>query len=160
AANDSGSAVKGLATVKIDSARQQLIGLRTAEVSRGAVGGAWRTVGTVAMDETRVRRVNLKFPGFVEQVFVNYTGEKVRKGDPLFSVYSPDLFAAEEELLLAVRSRDALKLQGSSLADDRETLVAAARRRLELLDIPSSEIDRILSSGKSLKSLTLHSPIS
>src|SRR5262249_35666029 len=106
-ANGNASAVEGLATVKIDPARQQLIGLRTAEAPRGAVGGAWRTVGPVAVDETRVRRVNVKFPGFVERVHVNYTGQKVRKGEPLFSLYSPDLLAAQEELLLAVRSRAA-----------------------------------------------------
>ena len=72
--------VAGLATVGIDPQRQQLIGLRTAPVTEGAVGGSWRTVGRVAVDETRVHHVSLKFSGFIEQVFVDYIGKQVRAG--------------------------------------------------------------------------------
>lgn len=151
--------IAGLSTVQIDEARQQLIGLQSTEVTQGAVGGAWRTVGRVAIDETRVRHVNLKVPGFVERIFVDYVGKKVGKGDPLFTLYSPDLLSAQEEYLLAVRTQAEMsKLAGAAKDDGR--FVAAARRKLELWDIPQAEIDKLASSGQPTKTLTFYSPIS
>ena len=122
------SAVSGLANVEIDAARQQLIGLKTAEVTEGPVGGAWRTVGRVAIDETRVRHVNLKVPGFVERIYVDFVGKKVKQGDPLFSIYSPELLSAQEEYLLALRTRGALSATGTAHNTNGEDLVTAARR--------------------------------
>lgn len=151
--------VPGLATVDIDPARQQLIGLTTAEVSTGPVGGAWRTVGRVAIDETRVRRVNVKVAGFVERVYVDFVGKTVRKGDPLFSLYSPELLSAQEEFLLALRTREALS-KGGALTDDGEALVKGARRKLALWDIAESEIERIAATGETTKTLTSYSPVS
>lgn len=163
-------AVDGLATVEIDPARQQLIGLKTTEVVWGDVGGAWRTVGRVAIDETRVRHVNLKVAGFVERIDVDFVGKKVRRGDPLFSIYSPELLAAQEEYLLALRTRTALTrgaggaggasgALGAAAADDGEALVAAARRKLALWDVPAEEIERIARTGEPSKTLTLYSPV-
>ena len=153
------SSVEGLATVDIDPARQQLIGLATAEVTAGPVGGAWRTVGRVAIDETRVRHVNIKVTGFVERVYVDFVGKKVRKGDPLFAVYSPELLSAQEEYLLALRTRGALAKKGA-LESDGEALVKAARKKLALWDIPESEIARIEQTGEATKTLTFYSPVS
>jgi len=153
------SSVSGLATVEIDPARQQLIGLKTVAVTQGPVGGAWRTVGRVAVDETRVRHVNVKVTGFVERIFVDFVGKKVRKGDPLFSVYSPDLHSAQEEYLLALRTKGALAKAGGAVAGDGDTLVAAARRKLALWDVPASEIDRIARTGEPTKTLTFYSPV-
>ncbi len=152
------SSVEGLATVNIDPSRQQLIGLKTAEVARGNVGGAWRTVGRVAMDETRVRHVNIKVPAFVERINVDFVGRSVRKGEPLFSIYSPELLSAQEEYLLALRTRKSLSGAGG-LSDDGDTLVAAARRKLRLWDIPESEIERLEKAGQPTKTLTIYSPI-
>lgn len=151
--------VSGLATVDIDPARQQLIGLRTAAVTRGTIGGSWRTAGRVAVDETRVRRVNIKVPAFVERVYVDFVGRAVRKGDPLFAVYSPDLFAAQDEYLLAIRTRTSLAASGGG-SSDGDALVAAARRKLQLWDVPDSEIKRLEASGQPMRTLTFHSPIS
>jgi Cu(I)/Ag(I) efflux system membrane fusion protein len=151
--------VEGLATVNIDPSRQQLIGLRTAEVARGTVGGAWRTVGRVAMDETRVRHINIKIPAYVEAIHVDFIGKPVRKGEPLFSLYSPELLSAQDEYLLAVKTQKSLAGAGS-LTGDGETLVAAARRKLQLWDIPESEIERLDRTGKPTKTLTIYSPIS
>ncbi len=151
--------VEGMATVRIDPARQQLIGLETAPVTRGRVGGAWRTVGRVGMDETRVRHVNVKVPGFVERVYVDFVGKPVRKGEPLFSIYSPELLSAQEEYLLALRTRGSISAAGG-LPDDGDALVAAAKRKLELWDVPEQEIARLQTTGRPLKSLTLTSPIS
>ncbi|MFZ5479536.1 MAG: efflux RND transporter periplasmic adaptor subunit [Myxococcota bacterium] len=150
---------EGLAEVHIDPARQQLIGLRTAEVTRGMVGGAWRTAGKVAVDETRVRHVNVKVGGFVEEVFVDYTGKPVRKGQALFTIYSPELYSAQQEYLLALQTRRRLAEAGG-LAQTGEELVASARRRLQLWDIPTAEIDRLEQTGEATKTLTLYSPIS
>jgi Cu(I)/Ag(I) efflux system membrane fusion protein len=147
----------GLATVGIDPQRQQLIGLRTAPVEEGQVGGSWRTVGRVAVDETRVHHVALKFSGFIEQVFVDYVGKAVRAGEPLFSIYSPDVVSAEEEYLLAVRTRDAL---GATSAQAGVDLVAAARERLRLWDVPESEIRRLERTGKPQHTVTLYTPMS
>lgn len=88
------SGVAGLATVNIDPSRQQLIGLKTVEVRRGAVGGAWRTVGRVTVDETRVKHINVKIAAYVERIFVDFVGKPVAKGEPLFAIYSPELLAA------------------------------------------------------------------
>jgi Cu(I)/Ag(I) efflux system membrane fusion protein len=147
----------GLATVGIDPQRQQLIGLRTAPVEEGQVGGSWRTVGRVAVDETRVHHVALKFSGFIEQVFVDYVGKAVRAGEPLFSIYSADVVSAEEEYLLAVRTRDAL---GATSAQSGLDLVAAARERLRLWDVPETEIRRLERTGKAQRTVTLYSPMS
>ncbi len=147
----------GLATVGIDPQRQQLIGLRTAPVTEGPVGGSWRTVGRVAVDETRVHHVSLKFSGFIENVFVDYIGKQVRAGEPLFSIYSPDVVSAEQEYLLALRTRAAL---GVGAAQAGEDLVTAARDRLKLWDIPEQEIRRLERTGKAQRTVTLYSPMS
>lgn len=151
------SGASGLSTVEIDPARQQLIGLRTATVAAGLVGGSWRTVGRVAVDETRVRHINLKIGGFVERLHVDFLGKPVKKGDPLFEIYSPELYSAQEELLLALRTQDALA--GSRVANG-EDLVRAARRRLELWDVPEPEIERLMRTREATKTLVLRSPIS
>jgi Cu(I)/Ag(I) efflux system membrane fusion protein len=153
------SPVAGQATVDIDPARQQLIGLTTAEVTAGPVGGSWRTVGTVAVDETRVRHINVKVPGFVERIYVDFVGKPVRRGDPLFALYSPELLSAQEEYLLA-RSVSGTLAKGGALRADGDTLVTAARKKLSLWDISESEIDRIARTGETTKTLTFYSPVS
>jgi Cu(I)/Ag(I) efflux system membrane fusion protein len=149
---------QGLAPVTIDAARQQLIGLRIAHVERGPVGGAWRTTGRVAIDETRIHHVNVKFSGFTERVYANFVGRPVRRGEPIFTIYSPELLAAQEEYLLALRTRDTLGRSGS-LAGDGDALVKAARRKLELWDMPASEIARIEKTGEASREITFFSPV-
>jgi len=148
----------GLAEVKIDPSRQQLIGLKTAAVDSGPLGGAWRTAGRVAVDERRVRAVNLKVGGFVERIFVDFTGKAVAAGDPLFALYSPELLAAQEEYLLALRTRAALAAAGGD-AGAGERLVGAARRRLELWDVPAAALARLDERGEAERTLTFVSPI-
>jgi Cu(I)/Ag(I) efflux system membrane fusion protein len=155
--------VAGLATVEIDPDRQQLIGLTTEPVTQGPVGGAWRTLGRVTRDETRVRHINLKVPGFVERIYVDFVGKKVKKGDPLFSVYSPELLSAQEEYLLALKMQRAFAKTGAPSAyrvsGDAQALVEAARRKLSLWDVPDSEIERVARSGQPTKTLTFNSPV-
>lgn len=152
---DGAPPVADLAGVTIDAQRRQLIGLRTAEVTKGAISGDWRTVGRVAVDETRVRRINVKVDGFVEKLFVDFVGKPVRRGEPLFALYSPELLNAQNDYAVAVRTR--AQLGGSQSGDD---LVAAARRRLELWDVPRSEIAHLDHGGAPARDLTLVSPIS
>lgn len=151
----------GLAEIAIDTARQQLIGLHTAVVDSGLIGGAWRTVGRVAVDERRVRSVNLKVGGFVERVFVDFTGQAVAAGDPLFALYSPELLAAQEEYLVALRGREALAAANATPAAlaDAERLLAAAQRRLALWDVPAATIERLAATGRAERALTFVSPI-
>jgi Cu(I)/Ag(I) efflux system membrane fusion protein len=149
----------GLAPVTIDAARQQLIGLRIAHVERGPVGGSWRTSGRVAIDETRIHHVNVKFSGFTERVYANFVGRPVKKGEPLYSIYSPELLAAQEEYLLALRTRETLARQGGGLADDGDALVKASRRKLELWDVPRSELARIERTGEASRVITFYSPV-
>ncbi len=153
-----GPSVDGLATVTIDPARQQLIGLQTAPVTRGTVSGSWRTVGRVEVDPTRVRKTNVKVEGYVDRLFVDFVGMPVRRGQPLFSLYSPSLFAAENEYVLALQTRDALGRAGAS-TDDGASLVAAARHKLELWDVPDAEIQRIEATRSPSRTLTFLSPI-
>jgi Cu(I)/Ag(I) efflux system membrane fusion protein len=150
--------VEGLATVSIDPQRQQLIGLRTAEVSRGPVGASWRTVGKVAVDETNVHHVNIKVGGFVDTVYVDYVGKPVKRGERLFSIYSPDLLSVQQEYLLALRTRKALA-EGGVATGAGDDLVESARERLRLWDIPESEVERLEETGKPTKNLTLYSPM-
>lgn len=155
---DKASAIPGLANVTIDPARQQLIGLRTAHVTKGPIGASWRTVARVQVDPTRVRQINVKVEGFVEKIFVDFVGQTVRKGQPLFSIYSPSLLAAQNEYLLALETKEAMTRAGAA-AENGDTLVSSARRRLELWDVPEGEIQRLSQTRTPLKSLTMRSPI-
>src|SRR5499427_1419024 len=151
--------LEGLATVSIDPARQQLIGLRTAEVKRENIAGSWRTVGRVQVDPTGVRKINVKVEGYVEKIYVDFVGKPVRRGEALFSLYSPELLAAQNEYLLALRTRSALAT-GGALAANGDALVASARHKLELWDVPRSEIARLERTGQPSRRLTFVSPIS
>ena len=151
--------VSGYATVHIDPERQQLIGLTTARVTRGPIGGNIRTVGRVAVDETRVRHINVKVGGFVEAIFVDFVGKPVVKGQPLFSFYSPDLVSVQAEYLLALDTKKTLARGGKDTAESGDELVSAARQRLSLWDIPESEIKQLEKTRQPKKALTLYSPI-
>ena len=151
------ASVEGLADVTIDARRQQLIGLKIARAELGLVGGSWRTNGRIAVDETRVHHVNVKFSGFMERVYADFVGKPVRKGEPLFSIYSPELLSAQQEFLLALDTRKRLAASGGMTADG-EALVAAARRKLELWDVPRSELDRIERTGEATRDVTFYSP--
>ena len=159
-AKGGGAPVEGLATVNIDPQRQQLIGLKTAAAARGSVGDTWRTVGKVAVDETRVHHVSIKVSGFAEQVFVDYVGKRVKRGEPLFTIYSPDLLSVQQEYLLALRTRTVLASGDAAAGDSGKDLVDSARERLKLWDVPDAEIARLERTGKATKTLTIYSPMS
>lgn len=150
--------VKGLAAVTIDTARQQLIGLRTAAAAEGPVGGDLRTLARLAPDETRIRKVNVKVEGFVEKLYADFVGQPVAKGQPLFSLYSPDFVSAQREYLLALKTQKALA--GGSLQQSGGELLEAAKRRLLLWDMPPQALAHLEQTGEVQKDVTLRSPIS
>jgi Cu(I)/Ag(I) efflux system membrane fusion protein len=152
-----GPAVEGLAAVKIDSERQQLIGLTTAPVAEGPVGGDIRTTARVAVDETRIRHIHVKVDGYVEKLFVDFVGMPVAKDQPLFTYFSPDFVSAQEDYLLALKTQKSLA--GGSLAGSGADLLDAARRRMALWDVPAGAIAELERTGEVRKSLTLYSPI-
>ena len=152
------SSVDGLATVTIDASRQQLIGLRTAKVVPGSSGGELRAVVRLVPDETRVRKINVKVEGFVEKLHADFIGKPVAKGQPLFSVFSPDFVSAQREYLLALKTQKALS--GGALQQSGGDLLEAAKRRLQLWDVPAEALERLEQQGELQKTLTLRSPIS
>jgi Cu(I)/Ag(I) efflux system membrane fusion protein len=151
------STVEGLATVTIDPTRQQLIGLHTVKVVEGAAGGELRASVRLVPDETRVRRINVKVEGFVEKLYADFVGKPVAKGQPLFSVYSPEFVSAQREFLLALKTQKALS--GGSLRQSGGDLLESARRRLLLWDVPQDTLDRLEKTDEIQKTLTLRSPI-
>lgn len=146
-------------TVYISPARQQMIGVRTAAVERRALQTTIRTVGALAYDETRVTEIHTKIAGWIERTFVDYVGRQVRRGEPLFTVYSPDLVATQKEYLLALRAQR--QLGDSPQAETRAgagSLLSATRERLTLWDITGGQIDELERSGEPSKTLTVYSP--
>jgi Cu(I)/Ag(I) efflux system membrane fusion protein len=151
-------APSGLATVRIDAGRQQLIGLTTQAVKEAQVGGEIRATARIVPDETRIRHIHVKVEGYVEKLYVDFIGMAVQKGQPLFTFFSPEFVSAQQEYLLALRTRKAL--EGGSLQGSGRDLLDAARTRMALWDIPAAELDSLERSGEVKKSLTLRSPIS
>lgn len=146
--------------VLLSPIRQQLAGVRTGVVEVRDLETTVRTVGIVDYDERKVARIHTKIEGWIEEIFVDFTGKFVRKGDPLFSVYSPELVATQEEYLLALKAKR--YLEGSpvqEVSQSGHSLLDAARRRLLLWDITEEQIQELEEKGKPKKSLTLYSPI-
>ena len=111
------------------------------------------------MDETRLFHVHVRTSGWIKKVFVDYTWQLVKQGDPLFTFYSPDLLATEQEYLLALRARDSLARSSfPEIATAGASLLEAARRRLELWDLTEGEIQEIELSGKPAHDITIYAP--
>ncbi len=147
-------------TVKIDAERQQLIGVRTSSVEFEPLVRSVRTTGQLAADETKLAHIHVKVSGFVDKVFVDYIGQLVKKGQPLFTVYSPDLVATQEEYLIAKRGEK--KLASSQVQDvslGAEALLRSARERLKLWDISDEQIKKLDETGEVTKTMTFYSPI-
>jgi Cu(I)/Ag(I) efflux system membrane fusion protein len=140
--------------------RLQSIGVKFALAERRALERTIRTVGRVEIDERQLARVNIKIEGWIDQLHVNYTGERVKKDQLLFTVYSPDLVATQREYLLALKS--GRRLGGSEfpeVAEGAKSLLEVSRQRLQLWDVPEHQIQDLERTGKVLKALHIHSPI-
>lgn len=146
--------------VTIPPERLQTIGVKYEEVARRPLEKVIRTVGRVAVDERRLAKVTIKFHGWIEQLLVSATGDHVKKGQILFTIYSPDLVATQEEYLLALQSRKQLgESELPEVSRGSKDLLEATRRRFQLWDITEDHIRELEKTGKVLKTLPMHSPI-
>jgi membrane fusion protein, copper/silver efflux system len=146
--------------INVPADKQQLVGVRTTVAEIRPLAKKLRTVGIVTYDETKVAQVFAKVDGWIDKLFVNYTGTLVKKNQPLFTLYSPDLVATQDEYLLALQAKE--RLASSSLPEIRagsSVLADAARRRLSLWDISDEQIDELQKTREPKKSLTIFSPI-
>ena len=145
--------------VMISPEKQQLIGVRTAVVERKPLSRSVRTVGVITYDETKVTRVHSKIEGWIDKLYVDYTGKLVEKGQPLFTIYSPDLLATQQEYLLAAKAKE--RLSTSSIPEVKsgaESLVEASKRRLALWDISEKQIRELETKGEAQRTLALYAP--
>lgn len=157
----SAATVAGYAPVTVSPEGLRLAGIRTVPAARGILNRTVRAVGMVVSDERRIHQVTLKSGGYVEHLFVGATGQMVRRGDPILSIYSPDLLAAQAEYLRARRA--AQDLSSSELAGVRagaEDLLRVSRERLKLLDVPDALIREIERTGEPQQDVTFTAPVS
>ncbi|NUM76768.1 efflux RND transporter periplasmic adaptor subunit [candidate division KSB1 bacterium] len=153
-----GSAIPG--AIKITPEKQQLIGVQTGLVAYQEAQKSIRAVGQVAYAEPKLAYVTTKFEGYIESLLVDYTGKLVEKGQPLFTIYSPELVSTQEEYLLALKTQKAMAQTASAeAAAGANTLLESAKRRLQLWDISEKQIEELERSGEITKTLTIYSPI-
>jgi RND family efflux transporter MFP subunit len=148
-----------LSPVQLSPERMQSIGVKlgTAEIQR--VSDEIRAAGNVEIDERRVAYVQTRFPGWIRNVYADASYQFIRKGQPLFTIYSPDLVTTQQEYLLAKKNVEAVRSSSvSGVASGSQSLLAATRQRLEQWDVPASEIQKLESTGKVITDLTFNSP--
>lgn len=145
--------------VMLSADEERRIGVTYATATAGPLSTEIRTVGQVTFDETRVRAVAPKIDGWVEHLYVDFTGQGVRSGAPLLAIYSPMLVTAQEELLLARRLRSDVATGSAEARGSAEELLTSARRRLAYWDIPPADIARIERTGEVQRTLTLRAPV-
>lgn len=139
------SAGAGADGVQIDPRMVQNLGIRTTQVVRGGVSGSVSAVGSVEVDERRIVALEARAPGWVEALLVRAVGDPVQRGQRVAGVYSPELFAAQQELALAARAGDA-------------DLLAAARQRLTLLGLSGTQIEQVVRTGKAQRQVAVIAP--
>lgn len=146
-------------TVRINPTIVQDIGVRTTVAQRTTLAHDIRTIGRVTFDEERVARLHPKYEGWVEKLFIDKTGDHIRKGSMLLSIYSPQLVASQEEYLLALTNAESLK--DSPFPDVREgaaSLLRSSKERLQLLDVPEHQIAQLTAERKVMKDIHINSP--
>lgn len=166
-------------TVEIPLEKQQLIGARAIEASIQPLQKNIRTVGKIEYDERKLTTINAKVEGWIEKLYVNFTGTYVKRGEPLADIYSPELWATQQEFINLVRwakrtgnrvaesAKKTTNAQGETskdltvlLSKDADALIEAARQRLKLWDISDAQIRMIEESEKPIRTLTIYSPVS
>lgn len=149
----------GSQAVYISPARQQLVGVRSAPVTHQTVEGTIRTVGTLAYDETRSAQIHTRVSGWVEQLYVDYVGKPVKRGQALFAVYSPDLATAQGEYLVALRARNKLADNaGADLRAGADALLQASRDRLRRWNVTDAQVAELESAGTPPRTVAISSP--
>jgi Cu(I)/Ag(I) efflux system membrane fusion protein len=150
-------------TVEVPTDKQQMIGVRTVKAAIQPMRRVIRTVGRIEFDEKKLATANTKIEGWIEKLHVDYVGRTVQKGEPLAEIFSPELVATQQEFLNTLRWAN----QGKGVTDERtamllvkdaQTLLEAAKERLRLWDISDEQIQKIETSGKPIRTLTIYSP--
>ncbi len=150
-----------LTPVQLSPQRLQSIGVKTAVVEWKDVNDQLRVPGNVDMNEQQLAYVQTRFPGWIQKVFANATYQYVRKGQPLFTVYSPDLVSTEQEYLLAKQNQKSLSSDMHGTASkEGEWLLQAAADRLRQFGVPQREIEKLEASGKVQREIEIDSPVS
>lgn len=148
-------------TISIDPVTTQNMGVRTRPVIRGDIAQRVRTVGRIDYEESKQYSVNAKIAGWVEKLYINETGQQIKKGDPLLAIYSPDLVTAQQELILAKKNFTTLSDSSfPEISAGAHRLLEASRQRLKLWDVSDAQIALIEKSGQIQKRMTLYSPYS
>jgi len=158
ATDSTGAAVRQ--TIMLSPEQERALGVTLTTVRRTTLTRSIRTVGRIEVAEPRVVDVTPKIDGFVEELFVDATGASVRRGEPLLTLYSPALVAAQEELLTARRMAERIDSSAGEPWHNAQTMLEAARRRLEYWDITAEQVRHIEESGEVTKTLTLVAPAS
>ncbi|MDT7040719.1 efflux RND transporter periplasmic adaptor subunit [Candidatus Nitronereus thalassa] len=148
-------------SVMINARKQQLIGVKTEKAKSLTITHTIRTVALVDVDERNLEHVNIKLEGWVEKLYVRFTGEDVKKDQMLFEIYSPELVSSQEEYLLALKAVRTLgDSEFSEVADSARRVLQSTRERFSLWDITPDHIEDLERTGKVLRTLPLHAPIS
>jgi RND family efflux transporter MFP subunit len=134
--------------IKIDATKQQLIGVKKEKVQIRKLDKIIRTVGKVNYNETKLVIVNTKISGWIEKIFLDYTGKFVKKGEPLVAIYSPDLVSTQEEYLIAMKNNS-----------ENDALTLSIKNRLALWDIKETDIKKLEKTGQIMKTMIIYSPI-
>jgi RND family efflux transporter MFP subunit len=151
---------RAIGTVTLNAEQQAQAGVRTVVVRRAPLIREIRTTAEIVADETRISKIHLKTSGFIDRVFVDSVGQLVHKGDPLFTLYSPDLLAAEEEYLIARRGSTTLaSAPFEEIRQGSASLLASARQKLKLYDVSAGQIEQLDKTGKVARDLTFYSPV-
>src|SRR5215470_12673297 len=150
-----------LVPVQLSPERLQSIGVRMGHVERKNIGDEIRVTGNVVVDETRLAYVQTRYTGYIQKVYADATYQYLRKGQPLFTIYSPDLAATEREYLIAKQNQQ--RVAASTVPGVKEgaaSLLEAATERLRQWGVPQKEIARLESTGQVQQELTVDSPVS
>jgi len=149
-----------LAPIQLSPQRMQSIGVKVGTVESKVMSDEIRSYGNVQANERRFAYVQTRFAGWIRKIYADATGDFIAKGQPLFTIYSPDLVASEREYLLAKKSAAALQQSAvSGVADGAASLITAAKARLQQFDIPESEIAKLDDTGNAITALTFNSPV-
>lgn len=156
---EEGEDKESASTIRIDPVTIQNMGVRLARVKRKQLVKYIRTFGNITYDERRIYTVNTKFNGWIEKLYVNFVGETVKKGQPLFDIYSPELVTAQEEYLLALQHNKNLKESSyPGIREGAQRLLDASYTRLKYWDLSDKQIKKIENTGNVQKTLTIYSP--
>ena len=156
---DTGGEKLPASTIRIDPVTIQNMGVRTAHVHRMPLVKTIRALGTITYDERNIYTVNTKFDGWIERLYVDFVGEEVKRGQPLFDIYSPELVTAQEEYRLALEQYEELNDSPyESVRESARRLLESSRKRLRYWDLTEAQIERLANDGEVSKAITVYSP--